>query len=137
MAEANTDVRSLRGDETAEQLLGVMKPGNVIVGGDAAGRADPSVALIHAVGKTSFVQVVSNQFNPVGGQDRTEQFRVIPGDVLTQRVDVADHEQTDTQRVHRKENTVVSAFSRGASMMRSRRIGMTPSPNRYASSRCG
>ena len=78
---------------------------------------------------------------PRPAEQRAEQLRVVARDVRALRVDVPDdaaaRRASSARSPHRNEKTGASVPSSGGSSPRSRSTGITPSPNQYASSRCG
>src|SRR3954470_1471896 len=134
MAEADTHVRALGGEQLAEQVLGRRDPRVRLVHGAPARRQQPAVALGARIRESVLIEVVPHELD-VGAEQCAEQLRVVPRDVRARGGDVPDEEQTDAG--HRKEKTGAVAASSGGRWPASRRRGITPSPNQYASSRCG
>ena len=56
ITETYAHIWHLCGHDAPEQLLGVGQPGDVVVGGQAAGRAQPSVAFVDRIREVPLVQ---------------------------------------------------------------------------------
>src|SRR5262249_32613363 len=136
VAEADADERTFALDRLEQQLFDAGDPRLVVVHRVSTRRAEPAVALVERARELTAFGGIRNDLDVDRSEQRREELRVVAGDVPALLVDVADDQQPGSSR-HRKEKTGPLTRSRAGRSPRARRIGITPSPNQYASSRCG